>query len=84
MVILKNEYSYSVVANTLLNHSKLKVLPKIFNDPFGQPTVSYGFDFPLRRTDNLCEDSDHYRPWLWSASWIKNDHTYQTFEHKKN
>ena len=22
------------------------------------------------RTDTLCEISDHYRPGLWSASWI--------------
>ena len=22
------------------------------------------------RTDTLCENSDHYRPGLWSASWI--------------
>ena len=21
-------------------------------------------------TDNMCENSDHYRPGLWSASWI--------------
>ena len=24
----------------------------------------------LGRTDTLCENSDHYRPGLWSASWI--------------
>ena len=22
------------------------------------------------RTDNMCEYSDHYRPGLWSASWV--------------
>ena len=25
------------------------------------------------RTDTLCENSDHYRPGLWSASWIKKN-----------
>ena len=29
---------------------------------------SFGTD---GRTDTLCENSDHYRPGLWSASWIK-------------
>ena len=24
----------------------------------------------LGRTDTQCENSDHYRPGLWSASWI--------------
>ena len=26
------------------------------------------------RTDHLCQNSDHYRPGLWSASWINLIH----------
>ena len=42
----------------------------VVNDPLGQPTVPPGNDFRFilemfRRTDNLCENSDLYRPWLW-------------------
>ena len=50
----------------------------VINDPLGQPTVPAGSDCRLilkfrdGRTDTLCENSDHYRPGLWSASWIKN------------
>ena len=53
----------------------------VINDPLGQPTVPAGSDCrwilkfcagrPAGRTDNMCENSDHYRPGLWSASWIK-------------
>ena len=51
----------------------------LINDPFGQPTVppAVKICFVLvdieklgGRTDNMCEYSDHYRPGLWSASWI--------------
>ena len=52
----------------------------VINDPLGQPTVPLGSDCRLilkfwdgrtdRRTDGLtdtlCENSDHYRPGLWS------------------
>ena len=54
----------------------------VINDPLGQPTVPAGSDcrWILKfcaghtdgRTANMCENSDHYRPGLWSASWIKN------------
>ena len=49
----------------------------VINDPLGQPTVTAGSDFHLMlkfwdglmfgdgRTDNMCENSDHYRPGLW-------------------
>ena len=46
----------------------------VIHDPLGQPTVPAGSDCPSNfkfldgRT--LCENSDHYRPGLWSASWI--------------
>ena len=50
------------------------------NDPLGQPTVLAGSDSHLisklwdvrtyGRTDTMCENSDHYRLGLWSASWI--------------
>ena len=55
----------------------------VFNDPLGQPTIPAGSDCRLilkfwdgrkyvrTRTDSLCENNDHYRPGLWSASWIK-------------
>ena len=45
----------------------------VINDPLGQPTVSAGSDCRLSlkfwdgRTDTLCENSDHYRPELWSV-----------------
>ena len=29
-------------------------------------------DATYRRTDTLCEHSDHFRPGLWSASWINS------------
>ena len=59
----------------------------VINDPLGQPTVPAGSDcrWILKfcagrtyrrtdgRTDNMCENSDHYRPGLWSASWINNE-----------
>ena len=36
-------------------------------------------------TDTLCENSDHYRPGMWSASWINRTHvicmTYFTRNH---
>ena len=38
---------------------------------------------PDGRTDNMCENSDHYRPELWSASWIKI-HDKLVFEIKYN
>ena len=48
----------------------------VINDPHGHPTVPAGSDCRLilkfwdERTDTLSENSDHYRPGLWSASWI--------------
>ena len=54
------------------------------NNPLGQPTApaAAGSDCRLilkfwdgrtdRRMDTLCGYSDHYRPGLWSASWVKN------------
>ena len=43
----------------------------VINDPLGQPTVPASSDFRLkfwdRRTDNLCENSDHYLPGLWAG-----------------
>ena len=49
----------------------------VINDPLGQHTVPAGSDSRLilkfwdGRTDNMCKNSDHFRPGLWSASWIK-------------
>ena len=46
----------------------------VINDPLGQPKVPAGSNCRLilkfwdGRTDTLCENSDHYRPGLWSAS----------------
>ena len=37
----------------------------------GRQWLSLDFEV-LGRTDTLCENSDHYRPGLWSASWINN------------
>ena len=59
---------------------------EVINDPLGQPTVPAGSDCRMimkfwdgrtdghtyGRTDTLCENSDLYRPGLWSASWINN------------
>ena len=55
----------------------------VINDPLGQPTVPAVNDFRSilkfchgrtdGQTDNLCENSDHYWPRLWSASWIKKN-----------
>ena len=52
----------------------------VINDPLGQPTVPAGSDCRLilkfcagrtdGRTDNMCENNEHYRPGLWLASWI--------------
>ena len=45
----------------------------MIHSPQSRPAVivpwiwSFGTD---RRTDTLCENSDHYLPGLWSASWI--------------
>ena len=46
----------------------------VINDPLGQPTVPTGSDVRLILNfwdGHLCENSDHYMPELWSASWIK-------------
>ena len=43
--------------------------------PQSRPAVIfawYGSFGAEARTDNLCENSDHYRPGLWSAAWINN------------
>ena len=45
----------------------------VINDPLGQPTVSPVATIvfccfvllDLKSTDNMCENNDHYRPWLW-------------------
>ena len=50
----------------------------VINDPLVQPTVPAGSEDLCwsmvksgdGRTDNMFEYSDHYRPELWSASWI--------------
>ena len=45
----------------------------VINDPLGQPTDQAGSDCHLilkfwdGRTDNLCENCDHYQPGLWSG-----------------
>ena len=39
---------------------------------FGWCVRSFVHTYVRVRTDNLCENSDHYGPGLWSASWIKN------------
>ena len=54
-----------------------KYKKRVINDPPGQPTVLAGSDYHVILnfcdgwTDNLCENSDHYRPGLVSAQWIK-------------
>ena len=41
--------------------------------PLSRPAVIFAWFWSFGtdgRTDNMCENSDHYRPGLWSASWI--------------
>ena len=38
-----------------------------------QAVIVAGFwSFCAGRTDNMCENSDNYRPGMWSASWINS------------
>ena len=61
-------------ANTNMNKTG------VINDPLGQPSrwiLKFCAGRTDGRTDNMCENSDHYRPGLWSASWIN----WQYFSH---
>ena len=75
-----------VVLQTVMSHYNYHKTG-VINDPLGQPTVPAGSDWRLilkfwngrthgrtdGQTDTLCQNSDHYRPGLWSAPWINND-----------
>ena len=73
----------------IYNYNKTGVI----NDPLGQPTVLAGSDCHLIsnfwdrrmyvRTDTTCENSDHHRPGLRSASWI-NHHCQKKNKKNKN
>ena len=64
----------------LILYGKKAINIGVINDPHRQPIAPAGSDFRLifkkvgtdERTGNLCENSDHYQPWLGSVEWIKN------------
>ena len=44
---------------------------EVMNDSLGQPTIQAGSDCRLiLKFWTLYDNSDHYLPGLWSASWI--------------
>ena len=71
-----------VYVTFLLRVNKSFFYNKCTHDPLGQPTVKAGsecrliFKFWDGRTDTLGEKSDHFRPGLWTGSWINKYYFY--------